>query len=499
MGPSPSSKKRAELIREISQDLSRSAARRKTSLSTHGSSASENNNVDTDTGISFDPENEAVIMSTKQFENNNTNTSQDDEHFQTPASELKVDSLEFEQEMILGKSPRVDGFTDDGSDESISIEIGRGGGRRSVNSTPSLLKQRNNHLDKGLGDDSFYNVIGYGSRKSRRRSDDVQKKDNPKNNRASLPLLLPQKDSISKTSEHHASSQRRTNLVDMHARISTQDGFKVDERPPTATLPVKNTRFGSSKLRQVSNTTEVADKQHTTSKNTQAGSAAALTTPQKRVRSAAVQGTMPPGNTTTQQSFMLPDLPDLTELVSGTRRDGTPIFTRNKITKARSRFFTAAAADRSQTNQQNHVLIDRVPIPTDEKAIFASLQLLKEKVSELELYKAEADRRIEEYERDNIELRAELSTRERLSRNVPAARNVDEEGGRSRLNWRTDKMRKCSSSLSILMELCLTSSKDWNRQCNHFRTDWTGLNAKSPYQLLRIREWRRSVIILQLR
>ena len=447
MAPSPISKKRAELIREISRDLSRSAAataQRKSSISTHASSASDNNNVDTDTGLSFDPENEAVVMSTKQLEvtanyNNSVGSQNDGEdYFQTPVSEVKVDSLKFEGEMANERSPQVVDLSDD---ESVSIEIGRGGGRRSVGSTPSLLKQRGDLVSKGVGDDSLYNAIGYGSQKSQRKSGDVAKRDSQRHSRAALPS---QKEIVSKAASYENASRRRTNLADMHAKIINQDGFNIDERPPTTTLPTKNTRFGSSKLRQVSTTTDAAERQQTSSKNARADPSTVLTTPQKRVKSApAAAQVAAPGSTATQQSFMLPDLPDLTELVSGTRRDGTPIFRRNVSTKVRSRFATATSARTSRADQHNtHIPVDRVPIPTEERAIFASLQLLKEKVSELELYKVEAERRIEEHERDNIELRAGLDVREKMGRNELATRAADEEGGKTRSNWRTEKMRK---------------------------------------------------------
>ena len=462
MVPSQVSKKRAELVREISRDISRSAAagtaQRKASISTQVSSASDNNNVETDTGLSFDPENEAVVMSTKQLEmstanyngkndnsNNNNNTvgSHDDgeEFYQTPASEIKVDSLEFERGMVNGRSPQVIDLSDD---ESVSLEVGRGGARRSVNSTPSLLKQRGDVVGKSIGDDGFYKAIGYGSQKLQRKDSDMARRDNQRSNKSAFP---PQREGLKKTTSYENTSRKRTNLVDMHAKVLTRDGFNIDERPPTVTttLPTKNTRFGSSKLRQVSTTTDAAERQQISKKDGPAGPSAALTTPQKRVRAIPNAAQMAaPGSTATQQSFMLPDLPDLTELVSGTRHDGTPVFSRNSgSTKARSRFATSASARAARAEQHtSHIPVDRVPVPAEERAIFASLQLLKEKVSELELYKAEAEKRIEEHERDNIDLRAELATRERMGRNESAARAADEEGGKNRLHWRTDKMRK---------------------------------------------------------
>jgi hypothetical protein len=139
----------------------------------------------------------------------------------------------------------------------------------------------------------------------------------------------------------------------------------------------------------------------------------------------------------TQQSFMLPDLPNLTELVSGVFQDGTPVFSRN--TRARSRFTNPLNPSRGPARQLNHTPIDSVPIPSDEKAIFASLQLLKEKVAQLEQEKAESEKKIEEQEIQIIELRAANEAQEKLRRSDSALGSTDGEGSGEKNNWRVEK------------------------------------------------------------
>jgi hypothetical protein len=140
----------------------------------------------------------------------------------------------------------------------------------------------------------------------------------------------------------------------------------------------------------------------------------------------------------TAQSFMLPDLPNLTELVSGTYKDGTPIF--SKSGKKRSRFSSAPCVP---FNQPNFIPVGAIGVPEDEKAILASLQLLKDKFAQLEQEKLEADRRIEEYEDEAVKMRAQLVARQNFRRSDSALGSTDGEGdGSARTKWQIEKTRK---------------------------------------------------------
>ena len=449
MGLSPSSK-RAELIREISRDISRSAGRK---ASSSQGSTSVDGQYDTDTGASFDAENAAVQLPSKQLEGNNNNknnpfgtasTSLSNlpspesryERYQTPASELKVESPEFEH-LALEKSPQMG--TSDDDEESVSVEIARGG-RKSADSTPTWSRQQRGMAGKAIDGSDVYNMLGQGNRKTQRGSDGLSRKTSQNAT----------KDNPGKNLSYNSVSQRRTNLADMHAKIVTQDGLGYDDRPSSNALPVKSTRFGSSKLRQVSTNAEAAASASASARggrpsgrNSNPAGPSAVVTPQKRTKSAMPNAV--PGSAFTQHSFMLPDLPDLTELVSGTRRDGTPVFSRSA--KARSRFAGLPNSDRNGGGGSraavNHIPIESVPIPADEKAIFASLQLLREKVTELELYKVEADKKLDDCERENFELRAELNARERMYRDDFESKSGGyEDNNKGRTVWRTDKLSK---------------------------------------------------------
>ncbi|KAJ5759142.1 hypothetical protein N7520_006298 [Penicillium odoratum] len=191
--------------------------------------------------------------------------------------------------------------------------------------------------------------------------------------------------------------QRRT-LSDMHAKVrDNYDGsFLGDERPAPVETKSRSTRFGN-----VNQSQEIADaieraSQEAYAKEIRKGNPAAT----RRPVGNATHTNM--GDTMTRNSFLLPDLPNISELVSGVYEDGTPVFSHRRST----RFVSPPhdGADVSLTRE--HMPLDAVPIPEDEKALFVSLRLLQDKVSELEMFKSDAERRLETYREENAALKA---------------------------------------------------------------------------------------------
>lgn len=111
-------------------------------------------------------------------------------------------------------------------------------------------------------------------------------------------------------------------------------------------------------------------------------------------RTTAGHPTLQSATYTSGQSFMLPDLPNITELVSG-RDEGTPLMKRT--TMSRTRFVSGT-----------HRAVNSLSVPQDDQAIFASLQVLGDRVAQLELEKIKAQKHVEEYEHEVIELKAQL-------------------------------------------------------------------------------------------
>ncbi|KAL9619551.1 MAG: hypothetical protein Q9160_005827 [Pyrenula sp. 1 TL-2023] len=138
------------------------------------------------------------------------------------------------------------------------------------------------------------------------------------------------------------------------------------------------------------------------------------------------------------RSYVVPELPNLSELVTGTYHDGTPVFARNRTTKP-SRF---AAKQSTSTWTIGHKELDAVPVPDDEKQIFAMLKLLREKVSNLEKQNAEAERRAEDAEIELELQRNEKKDRYRFRRSDSALGTSDDEAvGRAQSKLTADKTR----------------------------------------------------------
>lgn len=194
--------------------------------------------------------------------------------------------------------------------------------------------------------------------------------------------------------------QRRT-LSEMHAKVrDSYDGsFIGDERPAQIATNTRSTRFGNP-----NNSQEIADAVERASREAYAKElrkASGGSTPRKTGNNHT--NTM--GDTMTRQSFLLPDLPNISELVSGVYEDGTPVFPRQH--RMRSTRFVSPPHDGTDVSiSREHIPLDAVPIPEDEKALFVSLRLLQDKVAELEMYKSEAERRIENYREENALLKA---------------------------------------------------------------------------------------------
>ncbi|KAL9111360.1 MAG: hypothetical protein Q9227_004237 [Pyrenula ochraceoflavens] len=206
----------------------------------------------------------------------------------------------------------------------------------------------------------------------------------------------------------------RKTLAEMHSKATeAYDGSILEaDRPATATFTAKNTRFsGRNASRDLQQATET-------------------------------------GNLTDNQSFMLPDLPNLSELISGTYQDGTPVFSRNNT--ARPGRFTSTSARYHTPRGHSHKQLDAMPIPEDEKQIFAMLKLLQEKVSALEKEKAEIEQRADEMAEENDVLLRDKKDRQRFRRSDSALGTSDDEAmGRAQSKLATEKTR-LEASLSTL-------------------------------------------------
>ncbi len=143
-----------------------------------------------------------------------------------------------------------------------------------------------------------------------------------------------------------------------------------------------------------------------------------------KVRSANASPKDVPGNTATNQSFLLPNMDNLSELVSGSLRRPT-----GNTPAGKGRF----SGNGKGSSKPDHVGITSVPVPEEEKAIFASLQLLEEKCDNLQREKANFQRQMEELQELNYKLESEINQTKKHRRSDSALGDSGSDGERGRL------------------------------------------------------------------
>jgi hypothetical protein len=405
MPPTPrSSDGKARAIRELSRELSHSPR----SIPSPSQASHESNptlyarDFVTSTSLGLHSDNEDVLMSTRHLDDETTNPLPTRPYIRSTAKKVGAWTMPNSEPPVDTSMVNKHNFSDfdrDSSGEesvSMSIEQGRGGDRSSRN-TP--VRQNSSFVEY----DSLYHMTPPKGRSRKSYAPELGS--------------LRRDAQIRRASHKDVDKERkRQTLSQLHARV-TEDDSMLSERPPTVTMKASTSRF--SRSRQAS-----PQEDHLAATPQRASNA----TPRPTTANA------------TAQSFMLPDLPNLTELVSGVFQDGTPVF--SKTAPPRNKFATPG---RAGGRQPNHVPVDSVPIPEEEKAIFASLQLLKEKVSQLERERAEAEKRIEEQELEIIELKAKNQAQEKAGRPDSGLGSTDGEGSGGKNSWKVEKAREYPS------------------------------------------------------
>ncbi|KAK3714063.1 hypothetical protein LTR37_008092 [Vermiconidia calcicola] len=299
-------------------------------------------------------------------------------------STMQIPDNTTQQQLPHQQHFRYDQFQDGSAGSAdMSIELGRGvkRGARDIQDDVS-----SNHVFN-LGNDSFYELTGtppIRSRSGQKKQDDTLRRQ-ASIRRATEATKSNDAAKRGTSSKHRSFSEALRNIT-----ADDDTSFVAEDAQQTATFNARNTRFSRSRQTSAVEPSNVSRF---------ASGPRQQQTPRKASNN----------NPTVQSnSFVLPDLPNLTELVSGVRKDGTPVFYRTA--KPRSRF---TSGTHKSASRQEYLPIESVPVPDEEKAIYASLQLLKERVEQLEQEKSEAAKRAEEYEGDIIDLRSQLAMAQR--------------------------------------------------------------------------------------
>lgn len=461
MAQSPSSDRHAQLIREMSRDVGRT---RPSSRSSRGS----NNNAQSTTS-DFDPENEA-LMSTRQLET----TTQQLPELRASAQKYSRYSQE-EPDFAINTSTIGRAFPDfsqganSSDDDSMSIEIGRGVPKDVTVKNGKF--GRSQELSSNAGENSMdfspamignYQVM---STPPRRPSSTSKQATNTNNDslrrnaqvrRASAVQKETAKPSppVAKTTDYgsggsrQGSAEHRRTLSSMHARVTDKDAASdtSEDRPQTLTLTARNTRFGNSHHLQ-SSTANTLPSKFTSTQGLIDALSQDTSSKQRRTKAPVINGTISSVNAGTQQSFLLPEIPNVSELVSGVFQDGTPVFSRHDKPRA-SRFASGAHSQ----PRKDYANVSGIPVPDEEQAIFISLRLLQGKVAELENGKAEAEATLQEMQDKNRVLEREQAASRRYRRSDSALGTTDgsdgiEDTGRAQRKWIIEKTRELLRSL----------------------------------------------------
>ena len=432
-GTSP--EQRAQLLRELSQDLNRT---RNSSASTKFSQDTASPDITTS---SFDPENEALV-STRQFDPPDQAlpqlraSAERYSRFRGPGSHSEPRS---EPDYAIDTSAIRRAFPDftqggtSSDDGSMSIEIGRGLKKGSSNIIGKLGKSNRSHASPASNrDDSFdfsAPVIGNhqvtstppltnpktrisnGAVQGNQSADTPARQPSGLRNevRDTTPPAIKTKDYVSGSSRQ--GSENRQTLAAMHARVRDENDvtYISEGRAATIDLTTRSSRFSSTKNQN---------------RDLRKGLPARFNSKQNFAHPASPRDVdtnatqrplskVAPMSTPTTQSVVLPQMPNVSELLSGVFEDGTPVFTLNNKPRS-SRFASGYHAQRQISG------VDDIDVPQEEQDIYVSLQIAEDKVADLERIRGDAQYAIGELQERIRMLEAENAGRRRRQRSDSA-------------------------------------------------------------------------------
>lgn len=142
-----------------------------------------------------------------------------------------------------------------------------------------------------------------------------------------------------------------------------------------------------------------------------------------------------PGSTF--QSFLIPDIANMTDLFGASSlNNGMHDLPRTGLPNRR----VVSAYNGRQPG--NFIPVGGIPIPEEEKAILASLQMVRDRLSQVEQEKDDAEQRIEEYELHVADLQAQIDAQGSLRRTDSALGSSDGEAANGKNKWKIEKARK---------------------------------------------------------
>ena len=418
------SRHKSRLLREMSRDLNHSIA---------SSTGSNHGTVSTDSTLTdFNPEKDDAVMSTRQLDNDTSNTNPKLPKLRDTAKKYGRWAPR-QPEFVINTSALDKAFPDftqgsiDDALDTESIEVGRGAKTRQRGAS------RNPRFDYSDNFDSPIVVGEYKVLRSPPRGHDEEmdpmikdiKRSSVQKTTISQHRNLSQKENLPPSAQKSATGspyvsnaslasggQRRT-LAELHAYVADESNgsISLDPRAAHRNFQAKSTRFSSqSKAQQL---TTLSKKQQLEDVSAAKFRAASNTTPSRgqgksfQVVNTGASNTPNP----TQQSFILPAATEFSQLVSAeTGAAGIPVIVRGGMVQARTlNRFSGKFDD-----------VDGIEVPTEEEDIYLSVELLKSKVAQLETEKADSEKIVNDLKRDNFQLQTKMKEFERRRRSDSA-------------------------------------------------------------------------------
>lgn len=447
MASATDSRHKSRLLREMSRNLNT------TDRSIVSSTGSRHGTV-SDTSDDFDPENpdEEVFQSTQQI---NVDLSQRLPQLRDTAKKYGRWNGGRQPDFVINTSAIGRAFPDfsqgGSSDDSMDIEVGRGAKTRQKGQGQTLSPriQYSDNIDSPVVTVSNIHILGTpplkGQSKISKAQDslrnglrkDSQSKHVPLREENVQPLEAARSRDkiqgyISGATISSNGGLRRTH-TDLHAKVVDESdaSYLSEGRPPAVSFAAKNSRFTNVKSRKATPAQVNSSPKQPLIGTVVDAPIGRLQEMQNETPSRPPSSGNANNNTLnpTAQSFLLPNMLEISDIVSGTVKESTPVFTRGG--KVQTRFSSASTVN---SVKENHAPVDGIPVPGDEKAIFLSLELLQERVAALEMEKADSQRVTDQLQRENYQLRAENREFQQRRRSDSALGDSGSDAGQSRDN-----------------------------------------------------------------
>jgi len=346
-------------------------------------------------------------------------------------------------------------FSQYGSSEEDSIEVGRGLNHSYKNRLEDVSEDVTKDYPFSLHDEHFQ-ITGTPPFDKRVSIDLSGKQSTTKKEQYGKRLSSHKEnlDPLAKFTDYVSGDSSKGSHNPRQPRVDSDDSqSQIGNRPTLVNHSIKSTRFSNSKIKDDSkilqnNKHEASLVDNKKLRQSQANTNQPQHTPMMDARVSM-------GNAT-NQSFLLPDMPDITALMTGLRGDATPLFPRSA--KPKSRFAMPPQRVTEKRRPSSHAALNNVPAVAEDRALYLSLQLLQEKVLRLESDNANAEKKIEDYEVEVSDLQSKIAELEMLRHHDSGLGSDEEEQAK---DWSSERSSE-TPSLILSFAVLIIVYQDWN-------------------------------------